>query len=651
MILDGEFRQTVLFRGAINLLRLLRFNTDQTGKRLKGVLHHHVFTLVVGSVVLQQAAVEYQFNRAMGWQGWSVFLLSTLSSMGVMLALFSWARLSSGRVQTALYSLFTFAVTLITYIDILYFRQFGDLPSVASARFADQLSVGGSAVVSLMRWTDVAYCLPALFILELLLTPREVRNDCFRVVRMRTVALCVTVGALISGAVASTVPKLPAVVRTGGQIRTAVFAGVPTFHLIDAGGYILHQIRAKRLTPEEVSEVTTWLDSHHNAANSKQSTFGIARGKNVIVLQVESLQAFVLGLSFDGKQVTPNLNRIAKQSLRFTNFYHQTGQGVTSDAELLGNCSLLPLPTGAVYYDYASNDFSCMPKLARSAGYSTVAIHGYQRDFWNRSAVYPKIGFQHFYSSEELDQSAHLGMGISDDSVLQQAVKKIKAMPEPSFAFIVTLSSHTPFKDSRIPRELILGSIEGTKTAEYIHAIHYADAAIGDFIATLDKEGLLDRTVLVIYGDHSGVLRGVPGLAEVTHLAESDETEWTRVEKRVPLMIRLPHHAGNRAIDDPAGELDIAPTLAGLLGLRTDSTAFLGRDLFSTQMRPVPFQDGSAADSRSLYLAASNKCLSWETGKSFPLNECAPMRLETDRLRKIDSNIIEGNYVKVLSQQ
>ncbi|WDC83692.1 hypothetical protein PL321_14080 [Caloramator sp. mosi_1] len=86
------------------------------------------------------------------------------------------------------------------------------------------------------------------------------------------------------------------------------------------------------------------------------------KGKNLIVVQLEAFQGFLLNKKIDGIEITPNLNKLAKESLVFDNCFYQTAYGGTSDAEFLMNNSLLPIREGAVYYQYAGNNYEALPE-------------------------------------------------------------------------------------------------------------------------------------------------------------------------------------------------------------------------------------------------------------------------------------------------
>lgn len=574
---------------------------------------------------------------------------------GVMLVLSPWLFLRRGRGWMVGAAILNLLLTLLIYADIVYYRQFGDLVSIASLRFATQLGTVADAVTSLMKrddiwlWADV----PVLFLLALIPTRWYGRLKHARL-KVRTAAIMAAVGVVIVGGIAYFDPMLSA--KYYGHSNVASRMGLVNYHLFDVGSYA--ERMSSRVLPSggAVTEVKQWFAPHRAEAAKPPAPplEGIAKGKNVIVIQVESLQAFPLNMVIDGQEVTPNLNKLAKESLNFTDFYTQTGQGVTSDADFLTNCSLHPTRTGAVYYDYAANDFRCMPTLLREHGYKAVAMQGMPPDFWNLASVYPHVGFEKFYNLKDgFSMDEKLGIGLSDESFFKQAVPHLKELKEPYYAFLVTLTSHGPFKFDGMPHTLKLGALEGTQAADYLHAVHYTDGAIGHFMAQLKAEGILDKSVIVLYGDHGGIFRQNSGMDELLKIPASDEVGLTRMEKRIPFLVRLPGgaQAGERTF--AAGQADTAPTLAALLGVPTDSVYFMGRNLLRQQDGVVAYYTGSAMTNKNLYWAkdGGGKCYDRASGAEVGLDTCANIADEAAKRLSISRLIVERNLIPDLMKK
>lgn len=570
------------------------------------------------------------------------------AAIGSLLVLLPWVRLVRGRKQLTALLLLDLLLTAIMYADILYFRQFGDLVSIASLRFVTQLGSVSGAVTVLMHFADLRLWIDLPVLGALLLAPAHWRRQLATNVRGRTAGALALVGFVAVTASFVADPYMSE--QYYGHSMVGSRMGLLNYHAFDIGTYV--ERLSLRLKPNSgpAQEVKAWFAARSAHPTPPSPLAGIARGKNVIMIQVESLQAFTLGLKVNGQEVTPNLNRLARESLNYKDFYSQTGQGVTADADLLGNCSLHPTRTGAVYFDYATNDFRCMPQVLREAGYHAYAFQGMPPDFWNLATVYPKLGFEHFYSGKEYDQSERIGIGLSDESFFKQTLPMLKSLPEPYYAYLVTLTSHGNFDFKGLPRPLNLGTLEGTVAGHYLHAVHYTDGAIGHFLDALKAEGLLDRSVIVLYGDHAGVFSGNSGMAEALKVPEGDTMRWFQAERRIPFLVRLPGgaQAGERL--QTAGQADIAPTLGELLGVPTQSAFFMGRSVLAQQDGATAFYNGAATDDRYLYFPdgggpTPGRCWEKTNGSEVDVSACQTLAERSrDRLR-ISRLMVEWNLI------
>ena len=233
-----------------------------------------------------------------------------------------------------------------------------------------------------------------------------------------------------------------------------------------------------------------------------------------------------MGATYNGQEITPNLNKLAKEGLFFSNYYPQVSVGTSSDTEFTFNTSLLPASTGTVFVNYWKRTYEAMPNLLKQKGYYTASMHANNASFWNRNVMHETLGYNKFYAKDSFDytdSSTIMGMGLSDKEFFRQATNKIKNISEKNnnyFVTLITLTNHTPWDDedkygnysvdykytetdqNGNTVQKSLPYLEGSELGRYFKSVHYADSAIGDFINELDQNGLLDNTVVVIYGDH-----------------------------------------------------------------------------------------------------------------------------------------------------
>ncbi len=326
-----------------------------------------------------------------------------------------------------------------------------------------------------------------------------------------------------------------------------------------------------------------------------------ARPQNVIIVQVEALQAQVIHTRVEEQEVTPNLNRLAASSWYVPHFYHQTAQGRTSDAEYAVLCSALPLSAGAVYFRYPRTRRDCLPSILGRHGYSTIAFHGNEGTFWNRRDAYPGLGIQRFDDESTFRSLGYSGLGVADGPLLMAAEERLAELKRPQLALAVLVTSHHPFDSPPASTQLELGALEGTTFGRYLTAIRYVDEAIGAFIARLKASGRWDESIVVIYGDHDvGSIDDQERM--LAHFGVHGDLAEEAFRRQVPLFIHVPGSVPKR-FDQAVGQIDLAPTLIDLLGLKGEGRTFLGRSLLREGPRIVAFRDGSATSGEGYYLA------------------------------------------------
>lgn len=351
------------------------------------------------------------------------------------------------------------------------------------------------------------------------------------------------------------------------------------YHAFDLYNYYENK-QTEKLTPEENQEIKTWFAQKQENLPSNQYK-GIFKGQNLIMIQVESLENFVINQKVNGQEITPNLNKFLANSLYFSNFYEQVYNGTSADADLMANTSVYPVRTGATFFRFPNDIYNSLPKLLRGAGYSTLAIHPDKGSYWNWMPALTTIGFEKTMDETHFNTDEKIGLGISDGSYFKQIAPIIASEKQPFYTFMVTLTSHNPFELPDQYRKLVLSeTLNKTKLGGYFQSINYTDEQIGDFLGTLDKSGVLDNTVVVIYGDHTGVHKYYND--EVKEV-QPQENWWLDDTKRIPLII---YHKGmkGRDIGITGGQIDTMPTVAYLMGINEESyrrTVF-GRNLLNT---------------------------------------------------------------------
>ena len=404
---------------------------------------------------------------------------------------------------------------------------------------------------------------------------------------------------------------------------------------------------------------------------------GIFEGKNVIAIHAESLQNFAIGLEFEGKEVTPNLNKLIKESLYFNNFYAQVGVGTSSDTEFTFSTSLLPSNNGTVFVNYYNNKFTTIQNLLNDKGYYVFSMHGNDGDFWNRNIMHQNMGYDKYYSKNSFIIDEEYGLGLSDKSFFRQAVSMIRDINEnvgvPYYGTLITLTNHTPWEDADKfsdfkttwtieinGKSITRDYLEGKALGDYIKSINYMDSAIGKFIDDMDENDLLDNTVIVIYGDHDARISKKnydymynydPYIDKVRDKNDEGYIDFNDYEyelnKGVPLIIWSKDLKESKVIDTPMGMIDVLPTLGNMLGVYNKYA--LGRDIIGINdgENIVVFQDGSYITGKIYYSARNNEAYTLSNGV-ISKNYISLNQDYANRLLDISNKIITYDLLKEL---
>ena len=556
--------------------------------------------LVVLAVALlvKQAALTDELNaggRAIGW-----LALGTAVLLVAVVAFFP----STWRPRVAV--LVNAVAAVVIFADLLHFRFFGDVLSFAATQSGAQVGSVVASVMSLIRMRDLWLFIdlvPAIALAFVMRGPLRIAGA-----RPARVFACVLLPLLVPAAIEW---RRHAVATEGtfAQVFQNKYvvakAGVFNWHFYDAWGLLRAQMFRRTLEPERVREIDAWFRSTAPLRAGAAPWFGAARGRDLIMIQVESMQSFVIGYEIEGQQVTPHLDRWRERSLIATTCADQTGQGRTSDGEFATQVSLLPLPKGAVAFRYATNRYESIAGALASHGYTTLSAIPFDGAFWNRHVTHRQYGYQESLFAESFRPGARVGWGLNDRDFLQQMVPRLAAQRRPFAAFLITLSDHHPYDD--FPKELKtlrLGRLEGTRFGNYLHAMHYFDAAFGAFVDALEREGILQNAVLALWGDHGSGLTWETLAPRIGHSATEAELYLTET---VPLLIDVPGAGLPRLTDAPCGQIDVAPTLLALLGVDPSGFAFLGRNLLGAPANVPAVQQFTVwRDREHLFLPRGN---------------------------------------------
>lgn len=390
---------------------------------------------------------------------------------------------------------------------------------------------------------------------------------------------------------------------------------------------------------------------------NKDEKYGSLSGKNIIIIQVEALQSFVVDSSYNGQEIMPFLNSLKNNGYYFSNYYYTVGAGNTSDAEFEVNNSVYASSKNSVYTDFYDREYYSLPYILKDNGYQESNVfHGYKKEFWNREEAYKYQGFDRFYSSEDFTTEDIVGMGISNKTFLKETASKMKEMSEPFYSFIITLSSHHPFyigeDNSNIELE---EEHKDSLFGYYLNAANYVDSALESFFKELKKNGLYDNSIFIIYGDHFAIPNY--NIENAEFVADFLGHDFSYMDMfNVPCVIHVPGMESGEKIETVASHVDVLPTLLHLLGIENNKSIMMGKDLFTVKDNIICEQmhvgTGSyISDDVFYYQAVSgieiyNKAFDRKTGEEIRItNDMLKQSIKSKQTIKDANTLIRNNLL------
>jgi len=554
--------------------------------------------------------------------------------LGIVLIFAFFSLYLKGKKRNAYYIVTSLIFIIICIVNAMYFNYYSSFTSVSLLYTSIFLKDFGDVVVSFaLKVTDIVYLWQ---LVGLILMMIKFRKNKFEKTKRKLALMFISVWCLFIGCMLPPYNSWGRLVKLWNRVAVVDSFGVYTYQIDD----IIQSLRPTFNNlfgyDDALKEVQDYYENN-TMFQSKNEYTGIFEGKNVIAIHAESLQNFAIGLKFDGKEVTPNLNKLIKESLYFDNFYAQVGVGTSSDTEFTYATSLLPTKSGTVFVNYYDNKFVTIQNLLNNKGYYVFSMHGNTGDFWNRNVMHKNMGYDNYYSKTSFEIDEVFGLGLSDESFFRQAVPMIKDIRsnigEPFYGTLITLTNHTPWNDVEKYSDFEIkwsGKVDGVHTeryylddtaiGDYIKSINYMDKCIGKFLKDMDNENLLDNTVIVIYGDHDARIGGVeynylvnydpennrllqPGEAGYTLFGDYDY----ELSKKVPLIIWSKDLKEQKVISTPMGMIDVMPTLGNMLNIYNKYA--LGTDIMEIEdgENLVVFNDGSYVTKDVYYSARNNE--------------------------------------------
>lgn len=415
-------------------------------------------------------------------------------------------------------------------------------------------------------------------------------------------------------------------------------------------------------------------------------------GMNVIFVHMESIQSFLIDRTINGEELTPTLNKISKEGMYFSNFYPQISTGTSSDTEFTLTTSLMPALSGTVFVSNYNKEYVSIPKLLKEQGYYTFSMHANLASMWNRDKMYPRLGYDDFYSSTSFDitNDNQVGLGLADHDFFLQAqsiLENIEDTHENYMGTIIQLSNHSPFfgtpknpekyfdygklnlkntytkvGDDGVEEIVEDDYIDGTKLGNYIISAHYADLALGEFVEYIENSPYYENTVFVFYGDHDAKLNksefqyyynydtttGKVYDEENLNYVDFDSYQ-EEINRRTPLIIWTKNKAVRKKLisqnNNVMGMYDVLPTIGNMMGFESDFS--LGHDIFDIgEDNVVIFPNGNFVTNKIYYSEKDSSYLALESNIVLEKDYIENLKKYTETRLQVSNDIIVYDLIK-----
>ena len=571
-------------------------------------------------------------------------------------------------------------LTLICFIHSIYFTFYSSFASVSllsTSRFLGD--VGDAVTDNVFQLKDMIYWIPTAYFIGYLIRYRKSHHlHQTQDKKKFTSSLTAVLICMIVFCLSVTGVEWSRFAKQWNRVYIVHSFGLYTYQANDIVQSIKPKINSLFGYDKAFKEFKEYYQKRdeENKAKSKNEYTGIYEGKNILSIHAESMMNFLIDLKFNGQEVTPNLNKLAHNGLYFDNFYAQVSVGTSSDSEFTLNTSLMPSNSGTVFVSYFNRTYETMPKLLKEKGYYTFSMHANNKTFWNRNTMYESLGYDRFYNKEdyEVKDENIVGLGLSDEEFFKQSVPYIKELNDsdkPFYGTVIMLSNHTPFAEvdkygefdlsihekNEKGEDVTYPYLEGTKLGNYLKSAHYADKALGQFLDELEKEGILDDTIIMLYGDHDNRLSKKEYIRmrnydkendsiydkEDERYQEFDEYDY-EMNRSVPFIIYDKTAPQKKKIDYAMGMYDVLPTIGNMFGFYNKYA--LGHDIFDKKYdNVVAFPTGNWLTNKIYYNSQKGEYKSL-TEEAIDTNYIKDRNDYVGELLEISNNTIVFDLIK-----
>ncbi|HDR4735452.1 TPA: LTA synthase family protein [Bacillus cereus] len=605
------------------------------------------FVLIIALAVWLKTYLITRFSFDLKIESSTQELILFISPLATSLAFVGLALFATGEKRNYIALCINFLLTIVLVGNVMFYDFYSDFVTLPVLGQTSNFGQLGGSILEILNYKIILAFVDIIFFF-ILLKKKALVFQTGRVTHpARFVYFLLTVGVFFANLHLAEKERPELLTRSFDRVMLVKNLGLYTHQVYDLTLQVKAGSQKALADSSKLQETENYVKANQSEPNPNM--FGAAKRKNVIVVTLESLQTFLIGAKVNGEEVTPFLNEFINESYYFDNFFHQTGQGKTSDSEFLIDTSLYPLNRGAVFFTHGNNDYTATPEILRQQGYFTSVFHANNATFWNRNIMYSALGYDRYYN--ELDYKitpeTNLNWGLKDIEYFDQSVDILKTVDQPFYARFLTLTNHYPFTYDEDTKFIEPYDSGNGVFDRYIVTARYLDESIKKFIERLKAEGMYDDSIIVLYGDHYGISekhnRAMAQFLEKDQITEFD----TLNLQRTPLYIHMPGQTEGETISKPTGQIDIKPTILNLLGIDTTNDIRFGHDMFSNEYTGfVVLRDGSFITDKYAY--KNNIFYDRITGEivDLPKNEAQALIKRAQNELRMSDKIIEGDLLR-----
>lgn len=606
------------------------------------------FLLTVFTVTLK-TYFSYYVDFSLGVKGLVqnlILLMNPYSLIALILSLFLFFK---GKKAYWFIFIGGFLLSFLLYANVVYFRFFSDFLTFSTLNQAGNVESMGGAVGASFKWYDFVYFIDTIIYLFILIFRGSWLDKRVFSKKFVPVVMAASVALFFLNLAFAETDRPELLTRTFDHKYLVKYLGPYNFTVYDGVKTIQNNQQKALASEDDLTKVLNYTKQKNTTPNSEY--FGVAKKKNIIKIHLESFQTFLINKKVNGKEVTPFLNKLSTGNEDFRyypNFFHQTGQGKTSDAEFAMDNSLYGLPQGSAYSLKGDNTYQSLPAiLDQKQGYTSDVMHGDYKTFWNRDQVYKHFGIDKFYDATYYDMSDDniVNLGLKDKPFFKESAEYQSKMKGPFYSHLITLTNHYPFTLSEEDADIDKPNTGDSTVDGYIQTAHYLDQALEEYVTDLKKKGLYDDSVIMIYGDHYGISENHNNAMEKL-LGEKITPAKFMDLNRTGFWLKIPGKEGT--VDKTyAGQMDVMPTILHLVGIDSKNFLMFGTDMLSKDHNDViPFRNGDFITKDYKYV--NGKAYSNKTNE---LLETEPKDLDKNKKQvekdlEMSDNVLNGDLFR-----